>query len=233
MFSPVNKALIIFCYLTPTLFDSMTFSSHTQKARLARIRISKSSSANAFIQSKRKGLLNDLLELTVRKTPAPPTLSLKAQSLLENLGQRWNKTSSHYSSVADFILFACAVGDLMMNGTFKNAAVNFNLHQWANESVDETDGTLPAGWPPMWPPSLPQEQDQNYKLFPAGLLYCQRVSGCSLLPTVEDHCCVLALWALKSKWFQHHRIWGNPENWFKYSSYIWRRHYWLPCLDLA
>lgn len=49
----------------------MTSSSHTQKARLARIRISKSSSANAFIQSKRNGLLNELLELTVRKTSDP------------------------------------------------------------------------------------------------------------------------------------------------------------------
>ncbi|KAM9362006.1 A-type voltage-gated potassium channel KCND3-like [Symphorus nematophorus] len=35
-----------------------------KKARLARIRISKSGSANAFLQSKRNGLLNELLELT-------------------------------------------------------------------------------------------------------------------------------------------------------------------------
>lgn len=199
----------------------MTFSSHTQKARLARIRISKSSSANAFIQSKRKGLLNDLLELTVRKTPAP----LKAQSLLENLGQRWNKISSHYSSVADFILFACAVGDLMMNGTFKKAAVNFNLHQWANESVDETDGTLPAGWPPMWLPSLPQEQDRNYKLFLEDSRTVNVFPVAPFSPTVEDHHCVKMI--LTSSY------WGNPENWFEYSSYIWRRCYWLSCLELA
>lgn len=57
---------------SPTLSDAMTSSSsHTQKARLARIRISKSSSTNAFIQSKRNGLLNELLELTVRKTSDP------------------------------------------------------------------------------------------------------------------------------------------------------------------
>uniref|UniRef100_A0A3Q3BVD8 Potassium voltage-gated channel subfamily D member 3 n=1 Tax=Haplochromis burtoni TaxID=8153 RepID=A0A3Q3BVD8_HAPBU len=36
------------------------------KARLARIRIAKSGSANAFLQSKRNGLLNELLELTIR-----------------------------------------------------------------------------------------------------------------------------------------------------------------------
>ncbi|XP_056294295.1 potassium voltage-gated channel subfamily D member 3 isoform X2 [Pseudoliparis swirei] len=35
-----------------------------KKARLARIRISKSSNANAFLHSKRNGLLNELLELT-------------------------------------------------------------------------------------------------------------------------------------------------------------------------
>lgn len=57
---------------SPTLSDAMTSSSsHAQKARLARIRISKSSSANAFIHSKRNGLLNELLELTVRKTSDP------------------------------------------------------------------------------------------------------------------------------------------------------------------
>ncbi len=66
---PFNKALVIFCYLSPTLSDAVTSSSsHTQKARLARIRISKSGSANAFIHSKRNGLLNELLELPVRKT---------------------------------------------------------------------------------------------------------------------------------------------------------------------
>lgn len=61
--------------LPPTYLSSrsLTFSSHLpQKARLARIRISKSSSANAFIQSKRNGVLSELLELTVRETCAPP-----------------------------------------------------------------------------------------------------------------------------------------------------------------
>lgn len=70
-FPPLNKALINFCYLPPTLSDTYPSSSHIQKARLARIRISKSNSANAFMQSKRKGLLNELLELTVRKTSEP------------------------------------------------------------------------------------------------------------------------------------------------------------------
>uniref|UniRef100_A0A3Q3LJA5 Potassium voltage-gated channel subfamily D member 3 n=1 Tax=Mastacembelus armatus TaxID=205130 RepID=A0A3Q3LJA5_9TELE len=42
-----------------------------KKARLARIRIAKSGSANAFLLSKRNGLLNELLELTVRKTSDP------------------------------------------------------------------------------------------------------------------------------------------------------------------
>uniref|UniRef100_A0A3Q3CML6 Potassium voltage-gated channel subfamily D member 3 n=1 Tax=Haplochromis burtoni TaxID=8153 RepID=A0A3Q3CML6_HAPBU len=57
--------MIIFSDLPPTLSDAVTSSSsHTQKARLARIRIAKSGSANAFLQSKRNGLLNELLELT-------------------------------------------------------------------------------------------------------------------------------------------------------------------------
>ncbi|TWW61883.1 Potassium voltage-gated channel subfamily D member 3, partial [Takifugu flavidus] len=53
-----------------------------KKARLARIRISKSSSANAFIQSKRKGLLNDLLELT--DTEEDEQKMNKSLSLLES-----------------------------------------------------------------------------------------------------------------------------------------------------
>lgn len=71
-FSPLNKALVIFCDLPPTLSDAVTSSSsHAQKARLARIRIAKSGSANAFLQSKRNGLLNELLELTVSATSDP------------------------------------------------------------------------------------------------------------------------------------------------------------------
>ncbi|XP_055365002.1 potassium voltage-gated channel subfamily D member 3-like isoform X2 [Betta splendens] len=38
-----------------------------KKARLARIRVAKSGSANAFLQSKRNGLLNELLELTAHE----------------------------------------------------------------------------------------------------------------------------------------------------------------------
>jgi len=54
------------------LFDAVTSSSsHSQKARLSRIRIAKSGSANAFLLSKRNGLLNELLELTVRNTSDP------------------------------------------------------------------------------------------------------------------------------------------------------------------
>lgn len=60
----------MFCDFPPTLSDAVT-SSHTQKARLARIRIAKSGSANAFLQSKHNGLLNELLELTVRKSCDP------------------------------------------------------------------------------------------------------------------------------------------------------------------
>lgn len=68
----------------------MTSSSHAQKARLARIRISKSSSANAFIQSKRNGLLTELLELTVRTTPDPrersePPTAQSAPQILESV----------------------------------------------------------------------------------------------------------------------------------------------------
>ncbi|XP_036958133.1 potassium voltage-gated channel subfamily D member 3-like isoform X2 [Acanthopagrus latus] len=53
-----------------------------KKARLARIRISKSSSANAFIQSKRNGLLNELLELTAKEEDEQKLA--KSISLLES-----------------------------------------------------------------------------------------------------------------------------------------------------
>ncbi|XP_047437863.1 potassium voltage-gated channel subfamily D member 3-like isoform X2 [Mugil cephalus] len=52
------------------------------KARLARIRIAKSGSANAFIQSKRNGLLNELLELT--GTEEDEHKLTKSTSLLES-----------------------------------------------------------------------------------------------------------------------------------------------------
>lgn len=47
-----------------------------QKARLARIRISKTGSSSAFIHSKRNGLFNEALEFTVRPTPEPRHLYL-------------------------------------------------------------------------------------------------------------------------------------------------------------
>ncbi|XP_040015582.1 potassium voltage-gated channel subfamily D member 3-like [Xiphias gladius] len=53
-----------------------------KKARLARIRIAKSGSANAFLQSKRNGLLNELLELT--GTEEDEQKLSKSTSLLES-----------------------------------------------------------------------------------------------------------------------------------------------------
>uniref|UniRef100_A0A672H6T5 Potassium voltage-gated channel subfamily D member 3 n=1 Tax=Salarias fasciatus TaxID=181472 RepID=A0A672H6T5_SALFA len=53
-----------------------------KKARLARIRIAKSGSANAFLQSKRNGLLNELLELT--GTEEDEQKLTKSTSLLES-----------------------------------------------------------------------------------------------------------------------------------------------------
>ncbi|KAL6112261.1 kcnd3 [Pungitius sinensis] len=53
-----------------------------KKARLARIRISKSGSANAFLHSKRHGLLNELLELT--DTEEDEQKLTKCTSLLES-----------------------------------------------------------------------------------------------------------------------------------------------------
>ncbi|CAB1418712.1 unnamed protein product [Pleuronectes platessa] len=65
-----------------TLTSSSSSSSHAQKARLARIRVAKSSSANAFIQSKRNGLINELLELT--GTDEDEQKLAKSMSLLES-----------------------------------------------------------------------------------------------------------------------------------------------------
>ncbi|XP_029989799.1 potassium voltage-gated channel subfamily D member 3-like [Sphaeramia orbicularis] len=53
-----------------------------KKARLARIRIAKSGSANAFLQSKRNGLINELLELT--GTEEDEQKLIKSTSLLES-----------------------------------------------------------------------------------------------------------------------------------------------------
>ncbi|KAK2915281.1 A-type voltage-gated potassium channel KCND3-like [Channa argus] len=53
-----------------------------KKARLTRIRIAKSGSANAFLQSKRNGLLNELLELT--GTEEDERKLIKSTSLLES-----------------------------------------------------------------------------------------------------------------------------------------------------
>uniref|UniRef100_A0A671X8K8 Potassium voltage-gated channel subfamily D member 3 n=1 Tax=Sparus aurata TaxID=8175 RepID=A0A671X8K8_SPAAU len=64
-----------------------------KKARLARIRISKSSSANAFIQSKRNGLLNELLELTDEQKLAKSISLLESQH--HHLLQCLEKTTAH------------------------------------------------------------------------------------------------------------------------------------------
>ncbi|XP_037535378.1 potassium voltage-gated channel subfamily D member 3-like [Nematolebias whitei] len=53
-----------------------------KKARLTRIRIAKSSSANAFLQGKRNGLINELLELT--GTDEEEQKLIRATSLLES-----------------------------------------------------------------------------------------------------------------------------------------------------
>ncbi|XP_045884379.1 potassium voltage-gated channel subfamily D member 3-like isoform X2 [Micropterus dolomieu] len=68
-----------------------------KKARLARIRISKSGSGNTFLQSKHNGLLNDLLELT--DTEEDEQKLIKSLSLLESqhhhLLQCLEKTTAH------------------------------------------------------------------------------------------------------------------------------------------
>lgn len=50
----------LFLYLTAFLIVCPS-----QKARLARIRVAKTGSSNAYLHSKRNGLLNEALELTV------------------------------------------------------------------------------------------------------------------------------------------------------------------------
>ncbi|XP_060899265.1 potassium voltage-gated channel subfamily D member 3-like isoform X2 [Labrus mixtus] len=64
-----------------------------KKARLARIRISKSGSANAFIHNKRNGLLNELLELTdkeeeeQKQAKTPSLIEIQHHHLLHCLEQ--------------------------------------------------------------------------------------------------------------------------------------------------
>jgi len=57
-----------------------------QKARLAKMRLAKPSSASSFLQGKRNGLFNDPLELTVRPQSqsalSPSTLSQTRNVLL-------------------------------------------------------------------------------------------------------------------------------------------------------
>ncbi|KAK5933699.1 hypothetical protein CgunFtcFv8_014160 [Champsocephalus gunnari] len=67
--------------LSDALLSSSSSSSHAQKARLARIRISKSS-ASAFLHNKCNGLLNELLELT--DTEEDDQKLNKSTSLLES-----------------------------------------------------------------------------------------------------------------------------------------------------
>ncbi|KAJ8410405.1 hypothetical protein AAFF_G00203860 [Aldrovandia affinis] len=60
-----------------------------QKARLARIRISKTTTSNAFLHSKRNGLLNEALELT----QSPYKSSISKQGSIEEEQQRSKTTS--------------------------------------------------------------------------------------------------------------------------------------------
>lgn len=50
----------------------------SQKARLARIRVAKTGSSNAYLHSKRNGLLNEALELTVSAETVSPSQALKS-----------------------------------------------------------------------------------------------------------------------------------------------------------
>ncbi|CAF96481.1 unnamed protein product, partial [Tetraodon nigroviridis] len=75
-----------------------------KKARLARIRISKSSSANAFIQSKRRGLLNDLLELTAHEFVDE---QMYEQNCLETALQAYPSRSPSVSSQDGAALGCC------------------------------------------------------------------------------------------------------------------------------
>lgn len=62
LFSLVQPGFL-FLYLTVLFCFFPVYPS--QKARLARIRVAKTGSSNAYLHSKRNGLLNEALELTV------------------------------------------------------------------------------------------------------------------------------------------------------------------------
>lgn len=53
----------------------------SQKARLARIRVAKTGSSNAYLHSKRNGLLNEALELTVSAETTPPSTEFEELSI--------------------------------------------------------------------------------------------------------------------------------------------------------
>lgn len=53
----------------------------SQKARLARIRVAKTGSSNAYLHSKRNGLLNEALELTVSAETTPPSTEFEKLSI--------------------------------------------------------------------------------------------------------------------------------------------------------
>lgn len=55
-----------------SISDTFLFCLFTQKARLARIRAAKSGSANAYMQSKRNGLLSNQLQQVMFSYPPPP-----------------------------------------------------------------------------------------------------------------------------------------------------------------
>ncbi|XP_062316609.1 potassium voltage-gated channel subfamily D member 3-like [Osmerus eperlanus] len=84
-----SLSLYILSLLSPSHL-SLTFDLlPTQKARLARIRIAKTGSSNAYLQTKRNGLFNEQLELT------PPC---KQNHFLEDSGQDDNQKLSQTSS---------------------------------------------------------------------------------------------------------------------------------------
>ncbi|TMS18958.1 Potassium voltage-gated channel subfamily D member 3, partial [Larimichthys crocea] len=71
-----------------------------KKARLARIRISKSGSANTFIQCKHNGLLNELLELTAHEFVDEQMYEQNClETALQTFPSRSPSISSHDSSV--------------------------------------------------------------------------------------------------------------------------------------
>nr|XP_046239151.1 potassium voltage-gated channel subfamily D member 3-like isoform X1 [Scatophagus argus] len=90
-----------------------------KKARLARIRISKSSSANAFIQSKRNGLLNELLELTAHEFVDEQMYEQNcSETALQTYPSRSPSISSHDSSAG-----TCCGRRLKRNSPLPNASL--------------------------------------------------------------------------------------------------------------